>query len=119
MKDSTKTRAKTNKARVCERTNRNDALVAGDLDTGYVGVVPALISKSQQADFVIVASANLEGSAIVAKPEIQNIQDLNGKTVGTPGIGTIQASLLYMVQKEFDITVNANTTRTHRFAIRF
>lgn len=81
-------------------------LVAGDLDAGYVGVVPALISKSQQADFVIMASANLEGSAIVAKSEIQNIQDLNGKTVGTPGIGTIQASLLYMVRKKFDITIN-------------
>jgi len=82
-------------------------LVAGELDAGYVGVVPALISKSQKADLVVVASANLEGSAIVAKPEIQNIQDLNGKTVGTPGIGTIQASLLYMVQRKFNITVNA------------
>jgi len=82
------------------------AFAAGDLDAGYVGVVPALISKSQSADFVILASANLEGSAIVAKPEIKTIQDLNGKAVGTPGIGTIQASLLYMVEEEFNISVN-------------
>jgi NitT/TauT family transport system substrate-binding protein len=82
------------------------ALAAGDLDAGYVGVVPALIAKSQGVDLVIVASANLEGSAIVAKPDIKTIQDLDGKTVGTPGIGTIQASLLYMVEQKLNITVN-------------
>jgi len=83
---------------------------AGDLEAGYVGVVPALMSKAKggnESDFLIVASANLEGSAIIAKPEIKTVQDLNGKTVGTPGIGTIQASLLYMVEREFDIKVNA------------
>jgi len=81
------------------------AFAAGDLDAGYVGVVPALISKSKGTDFVIVASANLEGSAIVAKPEIKTVQDLNGKIVGTPGIGTIQASLLFMVEEKFGIRV--------------
>jgi len=81
------------------------AFAAGDLDIGYVGVVPALTSKSKGADFVIVASANLEGSAIVAKPEIKTVHDLNGKTVGTPGIGTIQDSLLYMVERRFNISV--------------
>jgi len=81
------------------------AFEGGDLDAGYVGVVPALISKSKGTDFVIVASANLEGSAIVAKPVIKTVQDLNGKTVGTPGIGTIQTSLLYMVEQKFGIKV--------------
>jgi len=79
------------------------AYAAGDLDAGYVGVVPALISKSQGKDFVIVASANLEGSAIVAKNSINNTQDLNGKRVGTPGLGTIQDSLLYMVEEQLSI----------------
>jgi NitT/TauT family transport system substrate-binding protein len=81
------------------------ALAAGDLDAGYAGVVPALIAKSQGVDLVIVASANLEGSAIVAKPDIKTVQDLDGKTIGTPGIGTIQASLLYMVEQKLNITV--------------
>jgi len=79
------------------------AFAAGDLDAGYVGVVPALISKSKGTDFIIVASANLEGSAIVAKSSIDKVQDLNGKKVGTPGIGTIQDSLLYMVEEQLDI----------------
>jgi NitT/TauT family transport system substrate-binding protein len=79
------------------------AFAAGDLDAGYVGVVPALASKSKGTDFVIVASANLEGSAIVAKPSISKAKDLDGKKVGTPGIGTIQDSLLYMVEEQLSI----------------
>jgi ABC-type nitrate/sulfonate/bicarbonate transport system substrate-binding protein len=55
------------------------AFASGDLGAGYVGVVPALISKSKGTDFVMVGSANLEGSAIVAKPSIENPKDLNGK----------------------------------------
>jgi len=81
------------------------AFTAGDLDAGYVGVVPALIAKSKGADFVILASANLEGSAIVAKHEIETVEDLDGKKVGTPGSGTIQDSLLYMVETRFNIAV--------------
>lgn len=77
---------------------------AGDLDAGYVGIVPALISKSKGADFKIVASANLEGSAIITKPEIKSAQDLDGKTVGTPGIGTIQDALLSMFEKKYSIS---------------
>jgi len=80
------------------------AFAAGDLDAGYVGVVPALISKSLGTDFVVVASANLEGSAIVAKSNIYTAQDLDGKQVGTPGIGTIQDSLLGMVEEQSNIT---------------
>lgn len=82
------------------------AFAAGDLDAGYVGVVPALISKSKGTDFIIVASANLEGSAIVAKFDIKTAQDLNGKTVGTPGIGTIQDALLSMADEQLSITTD-------------
>jgi len=78
------------------------AFAAGDLDAGYVGVVPALMSKSKGTDFVIVASANLEGSAIVANYGV-SMTLLNGKRVGTPGIGTIQDSLLYMVEEQLNI----------------
>jgi len=95
------------------------AFAAGDLDIGYVGVVPALVSKSKGTDFVIVASANLEGSAIVAKPGIKMVHDLNGKTVGTPGVGTIQDSLLYMVERSFNISVIRYPTATPLLPLAF
>lgn len=81
------------------------AFSAGDLDGGYVGVVPALMAKAKGVDLVIVASANLEGSALVAKNEIKSLLELDGKVVGTPGIGTIQDCLLYMIEKKFNITM--------------
>ena len=81
------------------------AFSAGDLDAGYVGVVPALIAKANGMDFVIVASANLEGSALVSKHEIKTVLELDKRVVGTPGIGTIQDCLLHMVESKFNITV--------------
>lgn len=81
------------------------AFSTGDLDAGYVGVVPALMAKAKGVDIVIVASANLEGSALVSKDEIKSVLELDNKVVGTPGIGTIQDCLLYMVEKKFNITV--------------
>ncbi len=79
--------------------------MAGGLDAGYVGVVPALIALSQGADLKIVASANLEGSALVARKGIENVWGLNGKRVGTPGLGTIQDALLSMIENQTGITV--------------
>jgi NitT/TauT family transport system substrate-binding protein len=78
---------------------------AGGLDAGYVGVVPALIALSKGADLKIVASANLEGSALVAKKGIDNVRGLSGKRVGTPGLGTIQDALLSMIENKEGITV--------------
>jgi len=82
------------------------AFQAGDLDAGYVGVVPALTAKSKGTDLVIVASANLEGSAVVAKKQVGTVMELNGKVVGTPGIGTVQDCMIRMVEKKLSINMN-------------
>lgn len=95
------------------------AFASGELDAGYVGVVPALISKSKGADLVIIASANLEGSAIIAKPGIKTIRDLNRKKVGTPGAGTIQDFLLYMIERRFNISINRYETAMASLPLAF
>lgn len=79
---------------------------AGELDAGYVGCVPALIMASKGADIVILSSANKEGSAIVAKPGIDSVEELDGMTVGTPGLGSIQSVMIETVAEEFEITLN-------------
>lgn len=89
------------------------AFLAGDLDFAYVGVVPAMIYRGNALSAgnltnlpVAIASANLEGSAIVVNPTvIHSIADLNGKKVGTPGTGTIQETLLSMFAEEQNITI--------------
>ena len=81
---------------------------AGDLDAGYAGAPPVLTSGSKGVEMKLVASANLEGSAVVsviAKPDIKQVKDLDKKPVGTPGPGSIQDSLLYMIEQKFGITV--------------
>lgn len=80
-------------------------LVAGELDAGYVGCAPAMIAASQGAEFAILSSSNKEGSAIVAKPGINSVEELNGMKVGTPGVGTIQDIMLGMVEEDFGITI--------------
>jgi len=82
-----------------------EGLIAGEIDAGYAGCTPVMAAASKGAEIVILASSNKEGSAIVAKPGINNVTELNGMRVGTPGIGTIQDILLGMVEEKFDITV--------------
>ncbi|MCP8323060.1 MAG: ABC transporter substrate-binding protein [Candidatus Methylarchaceae archaeon HK02M2] len=79
---------------------------AGELDAGYVGCVPALIMASKGAEIVILSSSNKEGSAIVAKPGISSVEELDGKIVGTPGLGSIQSVMIEMVAEEYNITLS-------------
>jgi len=79
--------------------------MAGELDAGYAGCAPAMIYASKGAEIVILASSNKEGSAIVAKPGINSVEELNGKKVGTPGVGSIQNVMLGMIEEKVGITV--------------
>jgi NitT/TauT family transport system substrate-binding protein len=89
------------------------ALVSGDLDFGYVGVVPAMqayatASTSSNATNapIVIGSANQEGSAIVVNPnQITSISQLNGTTIGTPGVGTIQDLLLTLFAQQHNLTI--------------
>ena len=70
---------------------------AGEVDIGYLGCAPAIQSRlNAQVHTVIVAQANIEGSAIVVKAgsDIHSIDDLQNKTIGVPNTGSIQFVLL-------------------------
>lgn len=78
-----------------------DGFAGGQIDMGYLGVAPALTkSLNQNINITVLASANLEGSAImVLKSEydaghVTNITDLAGKGVYLPGPSTVQNFLL-------------------------
>jgi NitT/TauT family transport system substrate-binding protein len=79
---------------------------AGELQAVTVGCPPILIARGTGADIVILASSNTEGSRIVAAPEIKRVEDLAGKKVGTPGLGSIQDALLSMAEKKLKIKVS-------------
>ncbi len=72
-----------------------DGFAAGNIDMGYLGAPPAILKKINAGTGIkIIALANSEGSAIIATGGITTLAGLVGKTVATPGPGSIQHLLL-------------------------
>ncbi|MFW9886946.1 MAG: ABC transporter substrate-binding protein [Candidatus Thorarchaeota archaeon] len=78
-----------------------DAFLGNEIDMGYLGAAPALTKRINQDILItILASANLEGSAIMVRKAdydsgaITHIANLTGKSVYIPGLPTVQAFLL-------------------------
>jgi NitT/TauT family transport system substrate-binding protein len=71
-----------------------EALLAGEVDVGYVGPGPALNAheKTHGAGIRVVAGAAANGVLIVARKDsgIEKLQDLAGKRIATPQHGNTQ-----------------------------
>ena len=74
------------------------AFAAGELDMAYVGEAPSTTAVANKAAKVVVVSqVNTEGSALVVakkNADVNNLTDLQGKTVAVPGHSTVQDFLL-------------------------
>ncbi len=71
------------------------AMASGTVDVGYLGITPTLAAIDQGLPVKVVAGAQIEGSGIVTNdPSISTVDDLQGKTVATPGESSIQYMLL-------------------------
>lgn len=73
------------------------------IDIGSLGIPPVIIHRINSNDFSkddarvgVIAGMNNEGSVIVVANNITSMKDLQGKTVGFPGQGTIQHVLFLM-----------------------
>jgi len=90
------------------------AFDSGVIDMGYLGSPPAIIKhlnvNTDNSDIRIVAQVNTEGSAIVVNADIQTIEDLGGKTLGTPGPGSIQHLMLLAFAQEHGFKVKLSGT---------
>lgn len=81
-------------------------MIAGEVDFATVGVSPVMISKSRGADITILSGGSTtEGSVLVVANQIKTFADLDGKKVGTPGIGSIQDGMLSMFERKHNIKV--------------
>lgn len=80
------------------------AMANGELSLGAgVGFTPVLQAVSQGADAKILASDLKNNAPVVAAGHIKTFKDLNGKTVGTPGLGTIQNTMLSIAAERHGI----------------
>jgi NitT/TauT family transport system substrate-binding protein len=83
-----------------------DAFAGNAIDVGYLGAPPAILKKlNVGTDVKVVALANSEGSAILARAGIDSFADLENKTIATPGPSSIQHLLLlyYAEQQGFAV----------------
>lgn len=86
-----------------------EAMAAGEVEMGLVGIVPVVTWSSKGFDVRVVASANGGGHVILSTEErgIQTVADLKGKTMTVPNIGTVTDALLkaYILPR-FDMSVD-------------
>ena len=78
-----------------------EALVAGDIDIGYIGPVPAISANvKSQGDVGILSGATKGGAVLIKRKDsgISSVADLSGKVVAIPQIGNTQhLSLLQLL----------------------
>ena len=74
-----------------------DALAAGQIDIGYVGVAPAVMAAARKIPLSIVSGVNLEGSGLVTATAINNVTELKSKKIATPAPGSIQYVMFGML----------------------
>ena len=69
-----------------------EALFAGAIDATYIGPNPAINAfiKSNGEAIRIVAGATSGGASLVVKPEITDVAQLKGTSIGTPQTGNTQ-----------------------------
>ena len=83
------------------------AMASGEVDVGYVGITPVLSSIEKGVPVKVISGVQTEGSGIVVSNSsgITSVQDLEGKSIATPGEASIQYMLLkyYLNQNNIDI----------------
>lgn len=80
-------------------------MAAGDVDMAISTAISVMFQAIATGgmDLVYVASTIKNNAPLVVRREIKSVSDLNGKRVGTPGIGTIQDTLLGVFEKQHGI----------------
>ena len=89
------------------------AFALGNVDIGYLGAPPAILSRLNAGTAVkIIAQANTEGSGIVVATgsDIRSLADLVNKTIAVPSVSSIQFLLLKTVLKAEGLDLAVKTT---------
>lgn len=74
-------------------------LVGQNLDVGLVGISPSLTGVARGGDIVIVSSQVKNTAPLIARSSIKSLKELDGKKIGTPGISSIQETMLLYLEK--------------------
>jgi NitT/TauT family transport system substrate-binding protein len=74
-----------------------------NLDAAMAAIVPFMQFAARGGDIRIVMSVTKGNAPIVGRKQYNSVKDLDGKKVGTPGIGTIHDAVLGYIQQSMGI----------------
>lgn len=74
-------------------------LPSGNVDAVMAGLSPIMQFAAGGGQFVMVASLTKGNAPIVGRKQYKSYRELNGKRVGTPGLGTIHDAMLFYIEK--------------------
>ena len=75
----------------------------GEEDAMVGGFAPFIEAASRGTKFVMVMSVTKNNAPLVGAKSMDGYQSLNGKIVGSPGIGTVQDAILTYAQTKYNI----------------
>jgi len=84
-------------------------MASGTVDFAICGSAPVIINHSQGLDLSILAGSNQEGSGLVVLDSIESVMDLDGKTIASPGLGSIQDAMLTRLAMDYRISIHRTT----------
>lgn len=91
--------------------NAMQDMASGAIEFASCGAVPIMITFAQGVDVAVLAGANAEGSSLVVSNDMKTVKDLDGKSIGTPGIGSIQDAMVEQVAKTNNIKISRKSMK--------
>jgi NitT/TauT family transport system substrate-binding protein len=80
-------------------------MASGELDFGMAATFVLLVAKAQGVDLTILMSLAKDNAPLAVRPTIKTFKDLDGKRIGTPGLGTVHDINLNYIEKTHGVTV--------------
>ncbi len=79
------------------------ALSRGDINVGYVCVIPAIIAYSRGVPIKIVSLTHQYGYELVTQKNISNINQLNGTSIACPGEGSAANFIMKLTEEKYNV----------------
>ena len=87
------------------------ALARGDINVGYICVIPAIISYARGIPIKIVSLTHQYGYELVSKQVIKSVQELDGKKVACPKEGSSANFVMKLVEEQYGVKFNVLGTK--------
>lgn len=75
----------------------------GEVDAVMGGLAPFMQSAAQGQDFLMLMSLTKGNAPLVGSTSVKSFEELDGKTIGTPGVGTVQDAILTKMAEDAGI----------------